>query len=57
MASRRTTFTPKGRTPTDAHCYAELIAGILDGTVNADTLVESRDKDGHLKLEFDDPRG
>lgn len=56
MATRKT-FIPKGKTPTDAHRYAAFVADLLDGTVKATKLIESRDGSGKLVLEYDDPNG
>lgn len=56
MATARKAFTPKGKTPTEAHVYAAFIADVLDGTVKANKLIESRNA-GKLALEYDDPNG
>jgi len=57
MASRRKQFTPKDRAPTDQHQYAAFAADVLmnNTAVHATRLIESRDTEGHLVLEYDDP--
>jgi hypothetical protein len=59
MASRRKTFTPKGPAPTDPHQYAAFAADVLLNNISAQAtkLIESRDGNGKLVLEYDDPNG
>jgi len=57
MATRRKSFKAKREAPSDKHQYAAFIADLLDGTVKASKLVESRDGRGRLVLDYDDPNG
>jgi len=57
MASRRKPFSPSVRAKRDAQLYAASIAALLDGTVKADKLIETRDGRGRLRLAYDDPNG
>ena len=48
----------RGPTPTEAHTFAEFMADLLDGTINAEKLIEVRDGQGRLVLlQYDDPNG
>jgi len=60
MATTRKRFNPKGAVRGDKFAYAEFIAAVLDGTIVATKLVESRDTPAQgnaIKLEYDDPNG
>ena len=59
MAARRKTYVAhRGPTPTEAHTFAEFMADLLDGTINAEKLIEVRDGQGRLVLlQYDDPNG
>lgn len=59
MASKK----KKTKKPKKAHkvepqdLYADFIGSLLDGSITADKLYESRDGNGNLVLEYDDPNG
>lgn len=60
MASKkRKKYNPHRRSaPNDENMYEEFMADLLDGTVKADKLVESRNPgNGKLDLDYDDPNG
>lgn len=40
-----------------ADLYADFVGSLLDGSITADRLYESRDSRGNLILEYDDPNG
>ena len=52
----RQPFRPRGPTPSNAHFYAAFIGDLLDGTVQASALVETRDVSGRVTgLSYDEP--
>lgn len=57
MAARKqkTKFKPKKRAPTESHVYAEFMGELLDGTIHPDKLTETRDAQGRLELEYEEP--
>jgi hypothetical protein len=57
MATARKTHTPKGGPAnTEQQAYAAFVGDLLDGTVKAVKLIETK-PGGKLKLEYDDPNG
>ncbi len=58
MASRRKRFNqPANEARSDIHAHAAFMKALLDGTITATALVESRDADGKPILQYDDPNG
>ena len=59
MAARRKTYVAhRGPVPTETHTFAEFMADLLDGTINAERIIEVRDGQGRLVLlQYDDPQG
>lgn len=57
MATARKKFNPKGPVEGDQFAYAEFIASVLDGTIKASKLVESRKPNGKPDFSYDDPNG
>lgn len=64
MASKRKTFTlppqANGKDPPrddDPAMYAAFMGALLDGTIAATALIESRRGNGKLQFDYDDPNG
>lgn len=57
MASARKTFNPKNTRRDDQSDYGEFMAALLKGDVVATKLIETRQGNGKLKIEYDDPNG
>ena len=57
MASARKKFKPKKNVQAEASLYAAFVGDLLDGTVKASKLVEVRNGNSPLQLEYDDPNG
>lgn len=51
----RKTYTPKKKTPTDTHVYAEFIGDFQTGVVTATKLVDTKNGNSRVSLQYDDP--
>ena len=57
MATRKRFTQRPGETVSDAHTHAAFIKALLDGTIRAERLIETRDARGMPVLDYDDPNG
>ena len=57
MASARKKFKPKKNVQAEPSLYAAFVGDLLDGTVKASLLVEVKQANKPLDLEYDDPNG
>lgn len=57
MATRRKRFNPRDQRQTEPLGYTEFMTSLLKGEVVANKLVESRDGQNRLLLDYDDPNG
>lgn len=58
MATRRKVFKPTSRIRQARQLFAEFMAALLEGRVQADKLREVEDSRGRVaRLDYDDPNG